>query len=93
MGGVHNTCAGHPTNLLSVILTLDGINSRTRPSLEEYIKLGVLAKPARVAEKRVFLVVVNGSTLVALVDVLTARATHPRVGGHGGLAPWTLENL
>ena len=69
-----------PTNLGSVILALDGINSRARSGLEERVKLSILAEPTRVAEEGILLVVVDGSTLVALVDVLPACPAHPRVG-------------
>jgi hypothetical protein len=80
-------------NLCSVIFTLNGVDSRARPGLEERVKLGVLAEPARVAEEGIFLIVVDGPTLVALVDVLPARPTHPWVGRDRRLAPRTLENL
>lgn len=30
---------------------------------------------------------------MALIDVLTAVATHTRVGRHGGAAAWTLQGL
>lgn len=89
-------CNSHhfvPTNLGSIIFTLDGVDSRARPGLKERVKLGILAKPARVAEEGVLLVVVDGPTLVALVDILPARPTHPRVGRDRRLAPRTLENL
>ena len=80
-------------NLSSVLLTLYGVNSRARPGLKERIKLGVLAEPTRVAEEGVFLIVVDGPTLVALVDILSACPTHSWVGRDRGLAPGTLKNL
>ena len=82
-----------PANLSSVIFTLYGVDGRARSGLKERVKLGIFAESTRVAEKWIFLVVVDGSTLVALVDVLPACPTHSWVGRDRRLAPGTLKNL
>ena len=47
--------------LLSVIFTLNGINSRAGLSRRSQLKLGILTEPTGVTEKRILLIIVDGS--------------------------------
>ena len=80
-------------HLQPVVLTLYGVDGRARLGLKVSIKLAVLAKPTRVTQEGILLVVVDGPTLVALVDVLPTGATDTRMRGDRRLAPRTLEHL
>lgn len=48
------------THLLPVLLRFNGVDSGAWPGLHHDLKLGILAEPTRVTQKRVLLIVVDG---------------------------------
>ena len=79
--------------LLPVLLTLDRVHGAARPGQQSHVELGILAEAASIAQKRVFLVVVDGAALVALEHVLPAVAAHAGRCRDRGAAPRTLQRF
>ena len=66
------------SDLFPVVLVLNWIYGAAGLGGERVIELGVLAKTASVAKERVLLVVIDRSTFVTLINVLSAVGANSR---------------
>lgn len=78
---------------LAIFFAFDRLDSAARFGRQRQLEFGVLTEAARVAKERILFVVVDGSTLVALIDILSTIGADARVSGDGGRATRTLEHL
>ena len=83
----------HGDGLLAIFLILDGLHGAALLGGHDKVKLGVLAVAARIAQKGILLVVVDGPALVALENILTAVAAHPGYSRHRSGTTRALKRL